>query len=125
MALLNRLSGFTRSPHGREWALLKRLPAILALGTALPGAVAVAVWWGASSQPAADEAQDLLLLTYRLIGLVVLHWTLVLTVAIGCVIVLVMKGPAFVADAYALPGRAEGDDPVKPDGFSRPSSGRP
>ena len=53
----------------------------------------------------AGQERDLLLLTYRLIGLVVLHWTLVLTLAIGCAIVIVMKGPAYVADAYPPPGR--------------------
>jgi uncharacterized Tic20 family protein len=51
------------------------------------------------------EERELLLLVYRLIGFVVLHWTLVFTVAIGCVIVWLMKGPAFVADAYPPPGR--------------------
>jgi hypothetical protein len=33
---------------------------------------------------------------------VVLHWTLVLTLAIGCAIVMLMKGPAYVADPYEL-----------------------
>ena len=37
-----------------------------------------------------------------MVGLVVLHWTLVLTLSIGCVIVMLMKGPAYVADAYPL-----------------------
>jgi hypothetical protein len=36
------------------------------------------------------------------VGLVILHWALVLTLAIGCVIVMLMKGPAYVADAYAM-----------------------
>ena len=36
---------------------------------------------------------------------VVLHWSLMLTLAIGCVIVMLMKGPAYVADAYPPPGR--------------------
>jgi hypothetical protein len=36
-------------------------------------------------------------------GAVILHWSLVLTLAFGCVIVRVMKGPGFVADAYPLP----------------------
>jgi hypothetical protein len=40
-------------------------------------------------------------------GVVVLHWTLVLTLALGCFIVRVMKGPAYVADAYPLPQRAD------------------
>jgi uncharacterized Tic20 family protein len=68
---LNQLPGFQRSPPGLEWALLRRLPAIL------------------------------------VIGLVVLHWTLVFTVAIGCVIVWLMKGPAYVADAYPPPEREQ------------------
>jgi hypothetical protein len=36
-------------------------------------------------------------------GVIVLHWTLVLTLALGCFIVRVMKGPAYVADPYPLP----------------------
>ena len=105
MNALSRLPGFKRSPSGLEWALWKRLPAILVLGTAVPIGLALALWWAAPGQPSAAEERDLLLLTYKLIGLVVLHWTLVLTLSIGCVIVLVMKGPAFVADAYPPPGR--------------------
>jgi hypothetical protein len=105
MSALKRLPGFRRSPHGLEWALFKRLPAIALLGTALPAAAALIFWWLAPSAPSAAEERDLLLVFYRLIGLVVLHWTLVLTVAIACVIVLLMKGPAFVADAYPPPDR--------------------
>jgi hypothetical protein len=105
MSALRRLPGFRRSPPGREWALWKRLPAILVLGTAVPVALALALWWAAPAPLPAAEERDLLLRLYQLAGLVLLHWTLVLTVAIGCVIVLLMKGPAFVADAYPPPGR--------------------
>lgn len=45
---------------------------------------------------------------YQIISLVVLHWTLVLTLAICCAVVIVMKGPAFVADPYPPPGRDPG-----------------
>ena len=45
----------------------------------------------------------LLLWDYKMGGVVVLHWTLVLTLALGCFIVRVMKGPAYVADAYPCP----------------------
>ena len=65
----------------------------------------IALAWVAPdvADTAADRAQWLL--NYRLIGLVVLHWTLMLTLAIGCAIVMLMKGPAYVADAYPPPGR--------------------
>jgi hypothetical protein len=94
------------SPHGAEWALWKRLPTILVWGTALPLAVGL-LTWGLAPAAATSDAEDpaLLLTFYQLIGLVVLHWTLVLTVGIGCLIVRIMKGPAYVADAYPPPGR--------------------
>ena len=52
----------------------------------------------------------MLLRDFVLIGWVVLHWTLVLTAAIACFIVRVMKGPAYVADGYALPQQRMGAD---------------
>lgn len=107
MSALHRLPGFQRSPPGREWALFRRLPAILLLGTALLVGLALVLWWAVDGQPPAAHQRDLLLLMYQVIGLVVLHWTLVFTVAIGCVIVLLMKGPAYVADAYPPPGRKQ------------------
>jgi len=36
------------------------------------------------------------------IAMAVTVWTAVLTVAIGCFVVIMMKGPAYVADAYEL-----------------------
>ena len=39
------------------------------------------------------------------VAAVVLHWTVLFTVAIGCSIVIVMKGHAYVADAYPLSDR--------------------
>jgi hypothetical protein len=42
----------------------------------------------------------------------VLHWTVAFTVALLCVIVLIAKGPAYVADAYPL---IDSDRPAKPE----------
>ncbi len=100
MKLFNRLPGFQRSPSGREWTIFKRLPAILVAGTVIPGLVALALWAASPQELSAAQDRALWLQVYQLVGLVVLHWTLVLTVAIGCVIVWLMKGPAYVADAY-------------------------
>lgn len=108
-AWLKRLPGFQRSAAGLEWVLWKRLPAILAWGTLLPVVVAL-VWHAlASAEPTPAEARSLLLVDYVVAGVVILHWTVVLTLAIGCVIVMLMKGPAFVADAYEMP---HSDKPV-------------
>ena len=102
---LTRLAGHRPTPPGLEWALWKRLPAILFLGTVLPALLGLLWWWMAPEAPTADDQRELLWRTYSLIGLVVLHWTLVLTAAIGCIVVMIMKGPGFVADAYPPPGR--------------------
>jgi hypothetical protein len=104
---LNRLSGFQRALPGREWVIWRRLPVILTWGTLLPLLVAWLYWVFEPSQPSPAQARDQLLVYFRLIGLVVLHWTLVLTVGIGCVIVMLMKGPAYVADAYPPPERRD------------------
>ncbi len=110
MSRLNRLPGFQRSPHGLEWVIWKRLPAVLGWGSALPLALAGLLWLLSPGQPAGAPQDGVsLLLIYQLVGLVVLHWTLVLTVAIGCGIVMLMKGPAYVADPYPPPGRAPPD----------------
>ncbi len=100
-----RLPGFTRSASGLEWSIWKRLPAVFFWATAVPLAVGVAAWVAAPGVPGGAEDAALMLTIYQLIGLVVLLWTLLLTLAIGCAVVIVMKGPAFVADAYPPPGR--------------------
>ena len=105
MAWLNRLLGLTQSAAGLEWTVYKRLPAMLFWGTAVPLVLAAAFWLASFDQADSAVARDRLMLIYQRIGLVSLHWTLVLGTAIACVIVIVMKGQAFVADPYPPPGR--------------------
>lgn len=100
MSFLNRLPGFHRSPPGLEWRLWKRLPLIWLLGTLVPLAYGGLAWWLAPEVEGGATDPKLLLLLARLAGLVMVHWTLVLTVAIGCIVVRIMKGPAYVADPY-------------------------
>ena len=105
MQWFKRLPGFTRSAPGLEWSIWKRLPALLFWATALPLGAGAAAWVAAPGVPGGAEDAALMLTIYQLVGLAVLLWTLVLTLAIGCAVVIVMKGPAFVADAYPPPGR--------------------
>ena len=39
---------------------------------------------------------------FALIGLGIFHLTMVVTVAIGCVVVMIMKGPQYTSDSYEL-----------------------
>jgi hypothetical protein len=103
MDLFKRLPGHVRVAPGLEQAIWRRLPAVLAWGSLLPVLVAGLLHWLASDAAAGSGDSSLLLWDFRLIGVVVFHWTLVGTVALGCVIVRVMKGPGYVADAYPRP----------------------
>jgi len=110
-----KLPGSVRSAPGWERVLWRRLPALLLWGTLLPLLIAVARRWlsSMSASPVAESA--LMLGDFQLIGWVVLHWTLVLTLALGCLIVIVMKGPAYVADAYPPADRDTHLSPASPD----------
>jgi hypothetical protein len=103
MPWLNKLPDSRRSPPGMEWTLLRRMPRILVIGTLLPVlAAGLARLW---PLPGSTEqiAVTVQMVDIYVIAAVILHWTIVLTLAIGCFIVLVMKGPSYVADAYPLP----------------------
>jgi hypothetical protein len=102
MNLFRQLPSSRRSPAGLEWALWRRLPAILGAGTLLPLALAALVRVFAPTETTAEQARDLLRFDYLVVGWIVFHWTTVLTIALGCLIVRLMKGPAYVADAYWL-----------------------
>jgi hypothetical protein len=103
MNLFNRLPGFERAPAGLEWALIRRLPRIAFAGIALPLLCLLAVRLAATW--ANDVAAAKLAVTFEiaLASVAVLYWTTVFTVALGCLIVMIAKGPAYVADAYPLP----------------------
>ena len=110
MNAFNKLPGFTSSPPGLERRVLRRLPGGLLLGTLLIGLPALLArlfpWTGSE----ADVAVRIMTIDIYAIAVVVLHWTLLVTVAIAALIVMVMKGPAYVADAYPL------EDAEEPDG---------
>jgi hypothetical protein len=105
---LRKWPGFQRSASGLEWVLWCRLPYILLVGVSVPCVVALAAgmtaWLG---EVDAATQRQLTQWIYMMVGLVILHLTLVLTLAIGCVIVMVMKGPAYVADPYFLDGSTQ------------------
>lgn len=99
MSVFRRLPGFQRSPAGLEWWLLRRMPLIAVAGTILP------ILCVMPAHLAAGGVGTKLATTIgiALVSVLVLHWTAVFTVALACVIVMIAKGPAYVADAYELP----------------------
>lgn len=115
MSMFNQLPGFVRTPAGLERVILRHMPRALLLSTLLPALAALSARWFAWSGSEAAVAASVQMVDIVAIGVVLLLWTLLLTLAIGAFIVMVMKGPAYVADAYPL---VESERPL--DGPRRP-----
>ncbi len=94
------------------WVVASITPPIRAAGTALPLAALAVVHaiWGDDASAATERLVRMA--DFATVALISLHWSLMLAVAIGCVIVMLMKGPAYVADAYEMP---HSDRPLPPD----------
>jgi len=112
MQLLKKLPGSRRHPAGWEWWILKRLP------LALVGATVVPLAWYllAHLDPVvtADQSAEKYLIGVRIaaIATAVTAWTAVFTIAIACCIVVLMKGPGYVADQYPLIDAENPRDPA-------------
>lgn len=102
MNWLEKLPQSSRSESGLEWRLWRRLPLIALAGTVLPLLALGLVHLLADPNGSAADARWLQMVDYMVGGLLVFHWSMVATVGIGCVIVMVMKGPAYVADGYPV-----------------------
>ena len=100
MDLFKKLHG-RRVPPGLEWQILRKLPRITFVGLLIPVTLAVLVrLW--PPQPGVDIAKHVKSVDIFAIATTITFLTGVLTVAIGCIVVYIMKGPAYVADAYPL-----------------------
>jgi hypothetical protein len=108
MNWLKKIHG-RRVPPGKEIQILRRLPLITLAGTLLVLALPVLVRI-LPAQPGVDSAKHIRSVDIFAIATEVTLLAAVLTVAIGCVIVHIMKGPAYVADALPV----EHSDQPKP-----------
>lgn len=109
VAWLRRLPGSVREAAGVERVILRRLPSATLAASALVAccaAVTMALQDTAASPVQDRLASDVLILSVALLATL---WTAAFTLAIGCAIVVVMKGPGYVADAYPL---ADADHPT-------------
>ena len=100
--LFTKLPNFQKAPAGLERKILRLLPKVLLVGTtviALPSLI-VRVW-SMSDAPflVAKLIKTVDIYTFSLLAT---FWTALFTFAIGALTVMVMKGPAYVADAYPL-----------------------
>lgn len=106
--LFNKIPGFVVTPPGMERRVLALLPKALVVGSLLLAVPSLLV--RLLVKDALELGTSTLVFTVDIYGisLLLLHWAVVLTVAIAAFIVMVMKGPAYVADPYPL---IETDEP--------------
>ena len=109
MSAFNQLPGFVKAPPGLERRVLRLLPRVLILGSFLLGVPWLAGRVASMFHPEPATVLPSTTVDIYCISLLILHWTAVLTAAIAAFIVMVMKGPAYVADAYPI---EEVDTPV-------------
>jgi len=94
----NKLPNATRYPLGLEWPLLKKIPYIFVIGTVLILLPAMMIYFNHAIITAAQYKT-----IYICLGAMFTFWFFTGVVAIGCVLIMIMKGPGYVADAYELP----------------------
>lgn len=99
---LNKLPGSRRHPPGLEWKILKKLPMATLASVVIP-----LIWYGLATfhpQPAPGESVEKYLtgVSIAAIATAITALTAVFTLAIGCIVVVLMKGPGYVADRYPL-----------------------
>jgi hypothetical protein len=113
MALFDKLHE-RKTPPGLEWQILKRLPRAALLGSLVPVALAVI----ARLSPMAsgfDGAKRVKTVDIFAIASEITFLTALFTIAIGCVVVHVMKGPAYVCDAYPVSHSDRPEPPASKD----------
>jgi hypothetical protein len=103
-----RINPFTRLPDspccqpGLERQILRRIPMALPVGAAVilaPSAILRLGSWDMHPQEMAAIVSKVDMLA---LGVLLLYWNLMVALTWGAFIVMVMKGPTYVADSYPL-----------------------
>jgi len=102
MKYLRKLPNSRREPPGLEWVVLRKMPMVVLGGTAIPVLFAIAGHLFPPVGTSVEVAKHLTMVNIFSIATVVTVWSAAFTVAIGCCVVVLMKGPAYVADKYEL-----------------------
>ncbi|NCX66895.1 MAG: hypothetical protein EBW95_05165 [Burkholderiaceae bacterium] len=96
MNWLKLLPPTRREPPGFEWVVLRSVPKLMVYGTSL-FVIPLAILQYGIEPSSSSRLWEL----YFIAGLI-FFWTMLFTAALCALIVYLMKGPAFVADAYYL-----------------------
>ena len=101
MKFLNKLSGRVEPP-GLEWKILKLLPRLALIGTALPVVIALLARFLIDDSSSAEFAKQIRSVDIFCIAALITFWTAIVTIGIGSFVVFIMKGPSYGADSYPV-----------------------
>lgn len=93
-----KLPNTTQYPIGIEWPILKKIPILFVVGSLLIASPAVVIYFK-NAVISATQYKTI----YICLGAILTYWFFIGVLAIGCVLIMIMKGPGYVADAYELP----------------------
>lgn len=91
-----------RQASGLEWRILKKMPRLALAATVIPLMMSALARLIPMDGSVASVSKQLTSIDIFSIAIAVTAWTALFTLAIGCVLVVVMKGPRYVADSYEL-----------------------
>lgn len=96
------LPNFQESKAGRETIILKKIPLLAFLGIILPFISYLFFEILNFFNGASLSCKEFHIILYMFIGFLSFYFLFLLTLSIGCIIVKIMKGKTYVADAYEL-----------------------
>lgn len=100
--LLRTLDGFQVSPPGLERVILRRIPEFFCLGSGAIAAPSILIRVLPHAGPLKQWQEAIAMMDIVVISCLVFYVTMLFTLGLGALIVKLMKGPAYVADAYPL-----------------------
>jgi len=104
MNWLHTLPGTQRCAYGLECRVLRLVPRLVLAAIGLPALLSLLARLWAGDAYGEARARQLQLFDFMMLGLAGTSLMLVAALSLVCVIIWLMKGPAYVADAYYLPG---------------------
>ena len=91
-----------KTPPGLEQKILRKMPLMFVAATVITVSLSVIARLMPAQETGIDAAKQVATVDIFVMAAIATIWTALITVTIGCVIVHIMKGPAYVADAYPL-----------------------
>lgn len=98
MDLFKKLPGYSRSPAGFERKILRAIPPALTIGLAI--LVLPSLILRLTGHSSWDVSQSVSMVDIYAMGAILLYCNVMAFIFFAALIVMLMKGPAYVADAY-------------------------